>query len=358
MRFVRWLSDWREFNSSGAMHLGSYCVVVAAAVTTTLAVIDTCLTRVTAEANQIIASLERGDTSQRRTLKDDTNDPARGQVAAVDLRGYRTAVPVDQSSMSAKPPAGIPHDSPVRISRPLPHASAGMVTDPRREWYRGYGDTYTTVCVRLCDGAIRPVSFSATEDRFDHDRRTCQSGCSAPSRLYVYRNPGETVDDMTDLSGQPYARLKTAYLFKTTYVASCTCRAQPWEQAAADRHRVYALQDKAQRGDAKARAELKGLGTKVAALTGPTPETAAEIDGGTAASFRSRRPATIQSTGGEFYRGSGRSPSQVVTSGSIGWPAPTVMRLSGSTSSSSYNSRSGSSGSRDTGWKARMFEPR
>ncbi len=103
------------------------------------------------------------------------------------------------------------------------------------------GGSYRTMCVRMCDGYFFPVSFATTPDRFDADEATCQSSCGgSEARLFVYPNPGAEVEDMRDLDGRAYRRLKTAFLFRTTFDASCKCKAHPWEQEARDRHRAYA----------------------------------------------------------------------------------------------------------------------
>lgn len=114
---------------------------------------------------------------------------------------------------------------------------------------RGYGrarGTYRTVCVRLCDGFFFPISFATTADRFGADENICRSRCGSPARLYVYPNPGGEPEQMTDLGGQPYAALKSAFLFRTEYVEACTCKPHPWEQEALARHRLYA--ERAQKG--------------------------------------------------------------------------------------------------------------
>jgi hypothetical protein len=124
-------------------------------------------------------------------------------------------------------------------------------------------DTYRTVCVRLCDGAFFPLSFSTTRENFDADAARCDKTC-AGSRMFFYKNPGETLDDMEDLKGQPYKKLPTAFLYRTTYDAGCKCRAHPWEEASRTQHRVYALEAQKAKGDKAAALELTDLKTKMA----------------------------------------------------------------------------------------------
>jgi len=100
--------------------------------------------------------------------------------------------------------------------------------------------TYRTLCVRLCDGFHFPVSDSTRRKRLSGDAKQCEQRCPARSRLFVHRNPGEDVEDMVDLQGQPYRNLPTALLYQTKYVADCTCHGNPWDEAALARHRTYA----------------------------------------------------------------------------------------------------------------------
>jgi Protein of unknown function (DUF2865) len=123
--------------------------------------------------------------------------------------------------------------------------------------------TYRTVCVRLCDGFYFPVSFAVAADRLKHDRGVCESRCGAQGRLFVHPNPGGSFDDLRDLSGRPYSQLRTAYLYRTEYVPSCTCQPQPWDQASLDRHRLYALTAAVRKGNKDAAKELQALETKV-----------------------------------------------------------------------------------------------
>ena len=122
---------------------------------------------------------------------------------------------------------------------------------------QSYGNTYRTVCVRLCDGYYWPISY-ATTGNFDRDRQKCESSCGSPARLYRSRT-GAEVEDMEDLNGQPYSRLKTAFLYRTQYEPSCKCKAEPWSKEATDRHRIYALEAAKTKGDKVAAQELDRL---------------------------------------------------------------------------------------------------
>jgi hypothetical protein len=99
---------------------------------------------------------------------------------------------------------------------------------------------FRTLCVRLCDGFYWPISHATRRDRFGHDARLCERSCPGHGRLFVHRNPGEEVNDMIDLDGRPYRKLPAAFLYRTQYIADCTCRGHPWEDEALARHRGYA----------------------------------------------------------------------------------------------------------------------
>jgi hypothetical protein len=99
--------------------------------------------------------------------------------------------------------------------------------------------TFRTVCVRLCDGYYWPVSFATGRDRLANDAMQCAKSCPSRARLFMHRNPGETIEDLVDLDGRPYRKLATAFLYRTQYIADCTCRGHPWEEEARARHRAY-----------------------------------------------------------------------------------------------------------------------
>jgi hypothetical protein len=111
---------------------------------------------------------------------------------------------------------------------------------PRTKRSEGSGHTVRTLCVRLCDGYYWPVSFATPHGRLARDAAQCERICPSVGRLFYHRNPGQAVDDMVDLEGQPYRALPTAYLYRARYVADCRCRAQPWDEEALARHRAYA----------------------------------------------------------------------------------------------------------------------
>jgi hypothetical protein len=99
-----------------------------------------------------------------------------------------------------------------------------------RGWNDGYYapggqfGTYRTLCVRTCDGYYFPISFSTVPSRFATDEQTCQSMCPGSDvALYTYRNPGEDVNQMVSLTGEPYTALPTAFRYRQEYDAACIC---------------------------------------------------------------------------------------------------------------------------------------
>lgn len=116
--------------------------------------------------------------------------------------------------------------------------------------------SYRTVCVRLCDGFFFPISPSTEASRLEVDAAKCESSCSSGARLFVTRNPDDSIDDMSDLKGQPYSKLKTAGLYRKTYDEACKCRPHAWEEASLNRHRIYALDAQLKKGNKTVLAEL------------------------------------------------------------------------------------------------------
>ncbi len=123
---------------------------------------------------------------------------------------------------------------------------------------RDYSNTYRTVCVRLCDGYYWPMSYATTPASFDRERQKCESSCGSPARLFRGRT-GSEIDDMEDQNGQPYRRLKNAFLYRTQYDSACKCKAEPWSKEATDRHKVYALEAARAKGDKIAAQQLKDM---------------------------------------------------------------------------------------------------
>lgn len=175
-----------------------------------------------------------------------------------------------------------------------PQPASVKKTQPRRA--RVSTPKYRTLCVRLCDGAYFPVSYSTSAGNFARDEEICQRSCTSPAKLYVYKNPGEEVDQMHDIGGEPYSKLSTAFLFRTTYDASCTCKPHPWEEAALAQHRLYAALEAKKKAGSKPGKQMarKGKPEPVATAAAKAPATAETNN----AVIASTKPADAKGTKG------------------------------------------------------------
>jgi hypothetical protein len=83
---------------------------------------------------------------------------------------------------------------------------------------------YRSVCVRLCDGFFYPIHYSTYGSQLGQDAQQCQSSCAAPAELYVYRNPGQDIEQAVSLTGSAYMDLPVALRFRKEYVRGCSCK--------------------------------------------------------------------------------------------------------------------------------------
>ncbi len=103
---------------------------------------------------------------------------------------------------------------------------------------------YRTVCVRLCDGHYFPISESTSFHNLKRDEARCQARCGTPAKLYIApagMDPQSGRTKLVSISGEPYIGLKTAFLYRTKRVASCSCLAPPDSTRARERHVGYAI---------------------------------------------------------------------------------------------------------------------
>jgi Protein of unknown function (DUF2865) len=144
-------------------------------------------------------------------------------------------------SPQSRPDAGS-RRAPSSARSETPRRSSGFRSEEgrSRNFSSRDGGSYRTVCVRLCDGYFWPVSFAAPRASLAQDRRKCEQSCEAPARLYVTKETEAPLEDMRDENGRYYRDLKTAFVYRTSYLESCKCRAHPWEAEAQARHAGYA----------------------------------------------------------------------------------------------------------------------
>lgn len=101
--------------------------------------------------------------------------------------------------------------------------------------------SYTTVCVRMCDGFFFPISHRVPQSRFHHDADACRSRCGeSESRLFYHSSNGD-MKSAVDLTGRAYSRLPIAFMHRKKLVAGCACKPAPWAEASLIRHEGYAL---------------------------------------------------------------------------------------------------------------------
>lgn len=116
-----------------------------------------------------------------------------------------------------------------RNVRRVPQPSGSWVNDGGRIRYSAPPGRYRTLCVRSCDGYFFPISTSSTPSDFERDQANCQSSCPGAEVQIYYTRPGQEPDTMVSgLSGQPYADLPTANLYRQTGMpspAGCSCNA-------------------------------------------------------------------------------------------------------------------------------------
>lgn len=117
-----------------------------------------------------------------------------------------------------------------------PYQLAPRSAGPRMSYRRS---KFRTVCVRLCDGYYFPISNSSSRNRFHSDAEQCQSRCRGDVQLYYMPRGASDISQARDISGKPYKRLDTAFLYRKKYVANCACRPAPWTPEERARHAMY-----------------------------------------------------------------------------------------------------------------------
>jgi Protein of unknown function (DUF2865) len=165
-------------------------------------------------------------------------------AASLEVLSSRSTAAGQQSSQSPHGASKRSNEDPLMAYRRLRESakSIEIATAPTQSMRPANArrKTFRTVCVRLCDGYYFPIGFSATEGQFAEHEAACQSRCGSPARLFVYPNPGASPDQMRDLAGNPYLKLKNAFRYHVNFNPSCSCQPQPWTLASRQRHRLYA----------------------------------------------------------------------------------------------------------------------
>jgi hypothetical protein len=129
---------------------------------------------------------------------------------------------------------------------------------------------YRSVCVRLCDGFFYPISYATYGAHLANDATQCQSNCAAPAELYVYRNPGQEIEQAVSLNGSAYMDLPVALRFRKEYVNGCSCK-----QAEYNPTEIEAANKRAEAETAAQPAKGKGKGKAPPPPQAPAPQAAA-----------------------------------------------------------------------------------
>ena len=137
---------------------------------------------------------------------------------------------------------------------------------------------YRSVCVRTCDGFFFPVSYQTYANRLAQDATVCQSSCAAPAELYVYRNPGQEIDQAISLNGTAYADLPAAFKYRKSYIKGCSCKADEYNPT-----EIEAANQKAEATPAPGKpGKKKGAApTAQAAAPAPQPRATRSVTGST-----------------------------------------------------------------------------
>ncbi len=200
-----------------------------------------------------LAKLERAYNRKACASQKQTRTAAAPTVRYANSRGDgRPLLPQSQDNIIAPHGASPPSQASQRqreldlfLARPrkenAPRRASSSTSPSYSQAHYDYNDglvssrfgrgNYRTVCVRTCDGFFFPVSFSVKKEAFSRDEAVCRSMCPAADvRLFVHRNPGETVENLMALDGARYDEEPNANLFRTKYVDGCSCSGDPGER--------------------------------------------------------------------------------------------------------------------------------
>jgi uncharacterized protein DUF2865 len=148
---------------------------------------------------------------------------------------------------------------------------------------------YRSVCVRTCDGFFFPVSYQTYASHLSQDASVCQSSCAAPAELYVYRNPGQEVDQAISLNGTAYSDLPAAFKYRKEYVTGCSCKANEYNPTA-----IEAANQKAEAAPPPGKPGKPGKKAPAPAATQaaapPAQPAALDVTGSTAAPTQGEAP--------------------------------------------------------------------
>jgi len=91
---------------------------------------------------------------------------------------------------------------------------------------------YRTFCVKLCDGASSPISYSTRPGGFLADDERCESSCPSSASKLFYAPTDQSLEQSVALDGQRYSNLPNALRYRTEFVKDCRCKPEPWSDEA------------------------------------------------------------------------------------------------------------------------------
>lgn len=170
--------------------------------------------------NDKIGKMERNLAAlQRKRAQFATGTPRRNRLrilAELDANGCRGQ---PRPMARSLPPAEIQPDESA-----APLDSDEIVDDVAISSPEG---EFRTVCVRTCDGYFFPMSSAFRASDLERDQKNCEAACPGTEmRLYRQGKADEAL--MSTATGEPYAALPNAFLYKTEGVqrpAGCGCGA-------------------------------------------------------------------------------------------------------------------------------------
>ena len=185
-------------------------------------------------------------------------------------------------ALFGQPKPGEVEEQPLAPDYVDPNKSTEKSTSPVGEARAGG----KAVCVRSCDGAFFPVSYSASSGRLETLADMCRALCpNTEVTLYTYPTSGE-IEQAVSINGARYMDSPTALRYRHTFDSSCSCRrrGQTWASALAPAESLLGQEGKSDiivtpekaaelsrpKPDGKT-ADAKGKPTKLVKSPAPSP---------------------------------------------------------------------------------------
>ena len=130
--------------------------------------------------------------------------------------------------------------------------------------------TFTTLCVRACDGYYFPISYAREGRRLAIDLSVCRALYPADEAELYLRRPDEASEEMLSLAGEPYVDKPFAFAYRSEYSPACATRLRaPGSYVAS----LPLLPSKVIAGvDRKGKARRKGLAMADVQMSWPEPK--------------------------------------------------------------------------------------